>query len=227
MQRRSPRLRFVLGLIDRLTVRSRDDDRKAFLAKRLGQPQSLASRILARVSQGSVLSRPCRYPAPHRRGTRIHPRNKSRRLAFLPVLNAWIGIAFPCFNCSRVTLVSALQRLLQGQSQLRQKRGGSRLLPAAPWSAPSYVLWNLCRRPTVQRRGRCRLEVHRVHAGGDGLGAFLHDRLGENRGGRGAVSSKVGELRSHLAAASGEPRAPAAAHLFALTQIKTPAFVAA
>ena len=36
------------------------------------------------------------------------------------------------------------------------------------------------------------LEVHRVHAGGDGLGAFLHDRLSENRGGRGAVTGKVG-----------------------------------
>jgi hypothetical protein len=45
---RSPWLRFVLGLIDRLTVRSRDDDPKAFLPKRLGQPQSLASRILFR-----------------------------------------------------------------------------------------------------------------------------------------------------------------------------------
>ena len=43
------------------------------------------------------------------------------------------------------------------------------------------------------------LEVHRVHAGGDGLGAFLHDCLCENRGGRGAVTRKVGGLRSHFA----------------------------
>ena len=36
------------------------------------------------------------------------------------------------------------------------------------------------------------LEVHRIHAGGDGFGAFLHDRLSENRGSRGAVPGKVG-----------------------------------
>jgi hypothetical protein len=36
----------LLRLIDRLTVRPRDDNPKAFLTKRLGQPQSLASRIL-------------------------------------------------------------------------------------------------------------------------------------------------------------------------------------
>ena len=36
------------------------------------------------------------------------------------------------------------------------------------------------------------LEVHWVHAGGDGLGAFLHDRLSENGRGRGAVTGKVG-----------------------------------
>src|SRR5258707_6438935 len=35
-------------------------------------------------------------------------------------------------------------------------------------------------------------EIHRVHASGDGFGAFLHDRLSENRGGRGAVPGKVG-----------------------------------
>jgi hypothetical protein len=34
-------------LIDRLAVRSRDDDPKAFLTKRLGQPQSLAWRIFS------------------------------------------------------------------------------------------------------------------------------------------------------------------------------------
>src|SRR5437016_13643076 len=32
------------------------------------------------------------------------------------------------------------------------------------------------------------LEVHRVHAGGDRLGAFLHDRRGEHRCGGGAVA---------------------------------------
>ena len=43
------------------------------------------------------------------------------------------------------------------------------------------------------------LQVHRVHAGGDGLGAFLHDRLGEHRRGGGAVTGEVGGLRGHLA----------------------------
>jgi hypothetical protein len=35
------------------------------------------------------------------------------------------------------------------------------------------------------------LEVHRVHAGGDGLGAFAHDRLREHGGGGGAVAGIV------------------------------------
>src|SRR5690606_19538245 len=35
------------------------------------------------------------------------------------------------------------------------------------------------------------LQVHRIHAGGDRLGAFLHDGLGENRGGGGAVTGEV------------------------------------
>ena len=43
------------------------------------------------------------------------------------------------------------------------------------------------------------LEVHRVHAGGDQLGAFAHDRLGQNRGGRGAVAGGVVGLRGDLA----------------------------
>ena len=43
------------------------------------------------------------------------------------------------------------------------------------------------------------LQVHRVHAGGNGLVAFLNDRLGENgRGGR-AVASDVVGLRSDFA----------------------------
>src|SRR6185436_12674106 len=43
------------------------------------------------------------------------------------------------------------------------------------------------------------LEVHRVHAGGNRLGAFPHDRLGEHGGGGGAVSGNVGGLGSDLA----------------------------
>jgi hypothetical protein len=35
------------------------------------------------------------------------------------------------------------------------------------------------------------LQVHRVHAGGNGLGAFANDGLGENRGGRRAVAGDV------------------------------------
>ena len=48
------------------------------------------------------------------------------------------------------------------------------------------------------------LEVHRVHAGGDRLGAFPDDGLGENGGGRGAVAGDVarlgGDLAHHLGA---------------------------
>ena len=43
------------------------------------------------------------------------------------------------------------------------------------------------------------LEVHRVHAGGNRLGAFLHDRLGEHGGGGGAVAGDVGGLRGDFA----------------------------
>ena len=35
------------------------------------------------------------FPAPHRRGIRIHPRNRSRRLAFLPVLQGLESVEFP------------------------------------------------------------------------------------------------------------------------------------
>src|ERR1700730_9633625 len=51
---------------------------------------------------------------------------------FGPSCNAWIGVAFPCFNCSRVTLVSALQWLLRRQSQLRQKLADSRHAQVGP-----------------------------------------------------------------------------------------------
>ncbi len=48
------------------------------------------------------------------------------------------------------------------------------------------------------------LEVHRVHAGGDRLGAFLHDRLGQHGGGGGAVARGVigpgGDFAHHLGA---------------------------
>ena len=43
------------------------------------------------------------------------------------------------------------------------------------------------------------LQVHRVHAGRDQLGAFAHDRRGQNRGGRGAVAGGVIGLRGDLA----------------------------
>src|SRR5581483_5471897 len=43
------------------------------------------------------------------------------------------------------------------------------------------------------------LEVHRVHAGGDRLGAFLDDRLGQHGGGGGAVAGAVVGLGSDFA----------------------------
>lgn len=42
------------------------------------------------------------------------------------------------------------------------------------------------------------LEIHRVHAGGHMLHAFLHDGLGEHGGGRGAVTGNVGGLGGDL-----------------------------
>ena len=42
------------------------------------------------------------------------------------------------------------------------------------------------------------LEIHRVHAGGNRLQTLAQDRLGENRGGRGAVTGNVGSLRCHF-----------------------------
>src|SRR6185437_932601 len=48
------------------------------------------------------------------------------------------------------------------------------------------------------------LQVHRVHAGGDRLGAFLHDRSRQNGGGGGAVASRIrglgGDFAHHLRA---------------------------
>src|SRR5208337_210519 len=43
------------------------------------------------------------------------------------------------------------------------------------------------------------LDVHRIGAGGDGLGALAHDRLGEDSRGRGAVTGGVVGLRGDLA----------------------------
>ena len=42
------------------------------------------------------------------------------------------------------------------------------------------------------------LQVHRVHAGGDRLQAFVDDRLGQNGGGRGAVAGLSEALRGHF-----------------------------
>ena len=43
------------------------------------------------------------------------------------------------------------------------------------------------------------LQVHRVHAGGNRLGAFLDDRSGQHGRGGGAVTGEVGRLRSDFA----------------------------
>ena len=43
------------------------------------------------------------------------------------------------------------------------------------------------------------LDVHRIGAGGDGLGAFFDDCVGENGRGRGAVAGSVVGLRGDLA----------------------------
>jgi len=42
------------------------------------------------------------------------------------------------------------------------------------------------------------LEVHRVHAGGNRLGAFAHDRSSEHGRGGGAVAGRVSGLRGNL-----------------------------
>ena len=42
------------------------------------------------------------------------------------------------------------------------------------------------------------LEVHRVHAGGNRLGAFANDRGGKHGGGGGAVAGHIGGLRGDL-----------------------------
>ena len=43
------------------------------------------------------------------------------------------------------------------------------------------------------------LQVHRVHAGGNGLGAFTNDGLGQDGGGGGAVAGDVVGLRGNFA----------------------------
>src|SRR6266700_1537903 len=43
------------------------------------------------------------------------------------------------------------------------------------------------------------LEIHRVHAGGNRLGAFLHDGRGQHGRGGGAVAGSVGRLGGHFA----------------------------
>src|SRR5579863_4475125 len=43
------------------------------------------------------------------------------------------------------------------------------------------------------------LQIHRVHAGGNGLGAFTNDRSGKNRCGGGAVAGRVGRLGGDFA----------------------------
>src|ERR1019366_1400101 len=40
---------------------------------------------------------------------------------FRPLCKAWVGVALPSFNCSRIALVSTLQGLLRRQSQFCQK----------------------------------------------------------------------------------------------------------
>src|SRR5579883_1636499 len=51
----------------------------------------------------------------------------------------------------------------------------------------------------IDRKVDAALEVHRIHAGGDRLGALLDDRGGEHGRRRGAVTSDIGGLRGHLA----------------------------
>ena len=72
------------------------------------------------------------------------------------------------------------------------------------WAISSEVLIFLERRlRSVDRLGDgqvdAALQVHRVHAGGDRLGAFLDDRLGEHGRGGGAVAGDVVGLRGDLA----------------------------
>src|ERR1700730_17920262 len=85
----------------------------------------------ARVSQGSVLSRPMSFPAPHRRGIRIHPRNKSRRLAFLPVLQ--------CLDRCRVSML----QLQQGHARKRASMASAASIPTSPEASrqPSRQSW--------------------------------------------------------------------------------------
>src|SRR5215212_3145766 len=52
---------------------------------------------------------------------------------------------------------------------------------------------------SLDREVDAALQVHRVHAGGNRLGALLDDRLGENGGGGGAVTGEVRGLRGDFA----------------------------
>ena len=51
----------------------------------------------------------------------------------------------------------------------------------------------------IHREIDAALEIHRIHAGGNRLGAFLDDGRGKNRRGRGAVAGLVVGLRRHFA----------------------------
>ena len=68
------------------------------------------------------------------------------------------------------------------------------------------LLDRFLRSSTVVRHGEvdAALQIHRVHAGGNRLGAFAHDRLGEHAGGGGAVAGHVvglgGDFAHHLGA---------------------------
>src|SRR5208337_958742 len=63
----------------------------------------------------------------HRIGTEsgFIPEVDFRTDAFCPFCNAWIDVAFPSFNRSRITLVGSFQRFLRRQTQLRQKLADS------------------------------------------------------------------------------------------------------
>jgi len=71
------------------------------------------------------------------------------------------------------------------------------------WATSSDEATFLERDDVLDRGGRgevdAALQVHRVHAGGDVLGAFADDRLGEHGRGGGAVTGDVVGLRGHFA----------------------------
>src|SRR6185295_18736348 len=51
----------------------------------------------------------------------------------------------------------------------------------------------------VYRKVNAALQIHRVHAGGDRLGAFTDDRRGQHGRGGGAVAGSIGRLGGHFA----------------------------